>query len=131
MDEFRRPSRFSKTGLFFIGFFAGLLVAAGLVIAAAGYVMKNPEVVLVKAADFGIKRVVEKTVESAPKEYIGQKQDEIAATAQGFARAFSENRISPADMQMITARMIALMADQRITEDEIDGMLRLMNQFAQ
>ena len=130
MDEYGTPRRFSKAGMFFMGFFSGLLVAAALLVVSAGYVFKHPQIVLTKAGDFGVGRVFEKTMESAPKEYIGKKQDEIAVTAQQFAKAFSENRISPADMQLITARLVSVMADQQITQDEVDETLRMMNRFA-
>ncbi|HEX9934864.1 MAG TPA: hypothetical protein VGB38_06670 [bacterium] len=130
MDEYGTPRRFSKAGMFFIGFFSGLLAAAVLLVVSAGYVFKHPQIVLTKAGDFGIRRVFEKTVESAPREYIGQKQDEIAVTAQKFAKAFSESRISPADMQLITVRLVSVMADQKITPDEVDETLRMMNRFA-
>jgi hypothetical protein len=131
MNEFKNQSRFSKAGMFIVGFFSGLLGAALVLVLLAGYVLKHPQAILIKAGDFGIKHVVEKTVESAPKAYIGEKQDEIASTAQKMAKAFSENRISPADMQMLAARFMGMMADQNITKEEIDEVLRLMNQFTQ
>jgi hypothetical protein len=131
MDEFKRPSRFSKAGMFFVGFFSGLLAAALVLAALAGYVFKHPQAVLVKAGNLGIKRVVEKTVNSAPKAYIGEKQDEIAVTARKFAKAFSENKLSPADVQLLAANFMGMMADQKITKEEIDSMLGMMNQFTQ
>ncbi len=131
MDNHSGSRRFSKGGLFAVGFFSGVLVSALVLILLAGYLLRHPQTVLVKAADFGVKKVIEKTVESAPREYIGQKQDEIAVTAQKFAKAFSESRISPADMQMLSAKMLGMFADQKITQEEIDETLRLMNRFAQ
>lgn len=117
--------------MFLIGFFSGILVAALVLIAMAGFFLRNPQMVLTHAVDLGAKRLVQKTMESAPREYIGQKQDEIAVSAQKFAKAFSENRISPADMQMLSAKFLGMLADQKITQQEIDEMLRMINQFAQ
>jgi len=131
MDNYGNSGRFSKGGMFAVGFFSGVLVSALVLILLVGYLWRHPQAVLVKAADFGVKKVIEKTVESAPREYIGQKQDEIAVTAQKFAKAFSESRISPGDMQMLSAKMLGILADQKITQGEIDEMLRSMNQFAQ
>lgn len=130
MNDFRKKSSFSKPGMFFVGFFSGILIAALVLFFLAGYFLKHPQAIIVKAANLGVNRVIEKTVESTPREYIGLKQDEIAGTAQNFAKAFSENRIAPADMQMLGAMMMGILADQKITEKEIDDMLRSMNQFA-
>ncbi len=131
MDEFGGRRRFSKTGLFFVGFFSGVLAAALVLAVLAGYAFRHPQAVLIKAGHIGMKRVVEKAVDSAPKEYIGEKQVEIAATAQKFAQAFSENKLAPADVQLLAANFMGMMADQQITKDEIDSMLAMMNQFTQ
>ena len=121
----------SRTGSFFIGFFLGALVTVLVLIALAGYVIRNPKVVMTKAVDMGLNRVMNKTIQTAPQAYIGQRQGDIAITAQKLAQAYSENRISPAEMDYIARQVFAAMADQQITQKEIDDLLKIMNQLAQ
>jgi hypothetical protein len=122
--------RSSKAGTFFIGFLVGILVSAAIVLVLAGYFIKHPKSIIDKAADVAVERVVEKTVQSVPKDYIGRQQEEIANTARRFADAFSQNRITPAQMNMLAKKMLAVIADQKITQNEIDEILRLMNRYA-
>jgi hypothetical protein len=121
---------FSKSGMFFVGFFVGILVAALVLIGAARYVIQNPRKFLGKAADLGVSRIIEKTMASAPKQYIGQKQEDIAATAQVFANAYSQNRIKPEDLQALGGKVVSIMADQKITPEEIDEVLQMMKRVA-
>lgn len=121
---------FSKAGMFIVGFFSGILFLSLAGIFAARYVMKNPQAVMARVAYPQVGRMIEKTVATAPKEYIGQKQDDIAVTAQAFARAYSENRITPDDVQLLGARVFAVLSDQQITQAEIDDLLRTMRAYA-
>jgi hypothetical protein len=121
---------FSKMGMFFVGFFTGILLLSLAGVIAAGYVLKNPQAVMAKVAYPQVGKIIEKTAATAPKEYIGQKQDDIAVTAQAFARAYSESRISPDDIQLLGARVFAVLSDQQITPAEIDDLLRTMKAYA-
>jgi hypothetical protein len=121
---------FSKAGMFFVGFFSGVLVVAVAGILAARYVMAHPQAIVARVGYPQVGKIIEKTVATAPREYIGQKGDDIAVTAQAFARAYSENRISSDDVQLLGARVFSIMADQRITPDEIDEILRTMRAYA-
>ena len=122
--------RSSKAGTFFIGFFVGMLASAIVVIVLAGYFLKHPRIIIDKAADLAVERVVEKTVETVPKDYIGRQQEEIADSARRFADAFSQNRITPAQMNILAKKILAVIADQNITQTEIDEILRMMNKYA-
>ena len=78
---------FSKAKIFTAGFVTGVLIS---MLAAAGfvqYILRHPKKVLVKAVDMGMDRVVQKTVQSIPRNYIGQRQDDIARSAQHLASA--------------------------------------------
>ena len=121
----------SRTGPFFTGFFLGALVTVLVFVGLAGYVIRNPKVVMNKAVDMGLNRVVNKTIQSAPQEYIGQRQDDIASTAQKLAQAYSQDRISPAEMDGLARKIFAAMGDQQITQTEIDDLLQTMNRLAQ
>jgi len=121
---------FSKTGTFLIGFLTGILFCALVVIGLAGYALRHPQLVMTKVAYPRVGRIIEKTVATAPKQYIGEKEDDIAVTAQAFARAYSESRISSDDVQVLGSKVFAMMADQRITPQEIDEMLRTMKAYA-
>ena len=121
--------RSSKAGTFFIGFLLGILASAVVVIVLAGYLLKHPRIIIDKAADLAVDRVVEKTVQTVPKDYIASQQEEIADTARRFADAFSQNRITPAQMNILAKKMLAVIADQKITQIEIDEILRMMNSY--
>jgi hypothetical protein len=122
--------RFSKSGMFFVGFFTGILLVAAAAIVIANYVIKNPQWVMGKVATVSVGKLIRKTAATAPREYIGQKQDEIAVTAQAFAKAYSEQRVTPEDVQAIGVKVLSVLADQKITQQEIDEVLRMMQRYA-
>jgi hypothetical protein len=122
--------KFSKSGMFFVGFFTGILLVAASVIALANYVLKNPQLVMGKVATVSVGKLIQKTAATAPREYIGKKQDEIAVTAQAFAKAYSEQKVSPEDVQAIGMKVLGVLADQKITQQEIDDVLRMMQLYA-
>jgi hypothetical protein len=121
---------FSKSGMFFIGLFCGILLAAAAGLMGAKYLINNPQIVMTKVASAGIGKMIQRTAESAPREYIGQKQDEIAVTAQAFAKAYSEQKVTPEDIQAIGIKVMSVLADQKISQNEIDDVLRMMQRYA-
>ena len=121
---------FSKSGMFFVGFFCGILVLAAAGLIGVQYLLKNPQIMIGKVATVGVGKMIQKTAASAPREYIGQKQDEIAVTAQAFAKAYSEQRVTPEDVQAIGVKVLSVLADQKITQQEIDEVLRTMQGYA-
>ena len=94
MDRQKEKKRFSRGGMFAIGFLLGILLTLLILAGITGYAMKHPQQVLVKVADYGIRQTVQKTAQSMPRDYIGKRQEDIARSAQRFAQAFSENRIA-------------------------------------
>jgi hypothetical protein len=121
---------FSRVGMFTVGFFTGILVVAVAGLFLVRILLRNPQAVIAKLAVPKVAQIVQKTVATAPREYIGEKQDDIAVTAQAVARAYSENRITPDDMQDIGTKVFSVMADQRITPQEIDEVLRMLKEYA-
>jgi len=126
----KKRGTFSKSGTFFIGFFLGILVSAFSAIGLARYVMLHPQQMMVKAMDMGMGQVVEKTAESVPKDYIGQRQNDIAKSAQDLADAFSQDKLTPAEMNLLAQKMLVAVADQQLTTAEIDELIRFANQLS-
>ncbi len=120
-----------KTGVFLSGFLTGIVVTALIVVLLAGYFVRHPQKVMVKVVDMGMSRVVEKTVQTIPRDHIGQRQDEITESAERFAKAFSENRVSTEEINSLASAVFTIMADQQITSLEIDHLLDLINQYAE
>ena len=120
----------SRAGTFFIGFFVGILVSAAVVVGLAGYLIKHPQTIIVKAADVAVDRVMERAIQTVPKEFIGRNQEAIASSARNFADAFSQNRISSTEMNLLAKSMLSAVADQRITQAEIQRILQLMDQYS-
>jgi hypothetical protein len=128
----------SKFGMFIFGFFFGIVISAAAAFLGARYIMQNPQVVIEKAGDLGADRVVKKAVEtsmqktvaSIPQDVVAVRQDDINRTVQNLTQAYSENRITPTDMQLIAGKFFGMMADQKITPQEMDEMLNFMNRMA-
>ena len=130
MREIKRRKSFSRGGTFFIGFFFGMLASVLIAIGLLSYFIRHPQRAMVKMVDMGVNRMVEKTVESVPREYIGQHQEEISESVQRFTQAFSQNRIDSDEMNQIIKKIFAAIADQKVTASEMDGLLLLANQLA-
>ena len=127
----RRERRGSpRVGIFFIGFFVGILVSALVVVGLAGYLIRHPKTLIEKAADVAVDRIVERAVQSVPKDFIAKRQEAIANSAHRLAQAYSENRITPAEMNLLAKKMFAAVADQKITPGEIDEILQFINRFS-
>ena len=128
--ERRKQRGLSRGGTFLVGFFVGVLCSAFVVVGLAGYFIRYPQKIIVKAVDLGMNRVVEKTVQSIPRDFVSERQEEITASAQQFAQAFTQNRISQADMNVIAKKFFSVIADQKITPEEIDEILQLVNRYS-
>lgn len=123
--------QFSKARVFITGFIAGVAVAGLMGVGMVRYLIQHPQKLIVKAIDMGMDRVVERTVQTISKDYIGQRQVEISASAEKFAQAFSQNRISSEEINLLARTFFQIIADQQITPVEIDWFLDLVNQCAE
>lgn len=122
--------RFSKGGLFFIGLFTGVLVSVVACLSIASYLLKNPQKIVGKAVDMGMNRVIVKTMETVPREFVSQRETEITSAAQRFATAFSQNKIPPEKISELARMGFTIMQDQRITTKEIDEVIQAVNRIA-
>ena len=122
---------FSRAGSFFIGFFLGMLVCVIIVIAALGYLISNPQPVIIKAVDLGATRIIERTVETIPKEYVVVRQDDINQSVMKVTQAYSEGRLTSSDIQNMGREVFQLVADQEITSEEIDRMIKLIDRVVE
>jgi hypothetical protein len=125
----RRNER--KTSKFLIGFVSGMLFTVLLVVASVFYLIKNPQKVMNKAFDMGVRRAVVQTLRSIPRDYIHMNKDEMVESVNHFLQAYSEGRLSSQELQDITQKAFAAIADQKITPEEIDEILKTMNQHIQ
>ena len=131
-------SRGSKFGSFIFGFFVGILISGIAAFLFIRYMMDHPQVIVTRAQDLGMNKVVEKVVEksvgktisSIPQDVVQVRQDDINRTVQNFTEAYAGNRITPMEMQLIAGKFFGLMADQQITPQEMDEMLNFMNEMA-
>ena len=123
--------QFSKTGVFITGLIVGIVISGLMAIGFATYIVRNPQKVIVKVIDMGMDRVIERTIQTIPQDYIGQRQTEISMTAEKFAQAYSQNRISPEEMNFLASTFFQTIADQQITPAEIDRLLQLINQVSE
>lgn len=119
-----------RAGMFFSGFFTGLLFAAVICLAAVLYVVNNPPAVMLKVGKAGVSRVVKQVSRTIPKEYMATHQDEITDVLSRFVRAYAAGLITPDDMDALTQKGFEFSADQTITEAEMDTMLQLIRKYA-
>jgi tetrahydromethanopterin S-methyltransferase subunit B len=127
----------SKIGTFFFGFFVGIFVSIILAALIARHIVRNPQTVWTKAQEMGMDKVVEsvvensigKTVTSVPQEVIAVKQQDINQTVANLTQAYAENKLTPMDMQLITGKVFGIMTDQKISPQEIDELLRFLNEL--
>jgi len=117
----------SRVGAVVAGFFIGVLFTVLVMFLFIRYALAHPKTIMVHAGRIGVQQMAARTVESMPKDYLGKKQKEIAASVQNFADALSKNKISETDMRRLAGKMFAIVADQNITDAEMDDMIRSLN----
>ena len=127
--ERERQNYFSRGRVFLTGFLVGIGFMVLVFIGLAGYAIRYPQKVLVKAFDAGMSRVVGQVEESIPREVIAMRKNDIAESVYRIAQAYSENRISSADIQMLSKNALAAAADKKVTREEIDELLRLVQRM--
>lgn len=134
MEE-RQSSGFGK---FWAGLATGILisVAAGLIVLLGA--MKNPRILLKGAQRFGLEQAVEKTairaasqtLQTIPKEYVALRQEVIGTTVRKLTDAYSNNKLSDNDISKITGRFYESIADQNVSPEEIDQILKMVDEVA-
>ena len=127
----RNERKSSKKGVFFAGVFTGLFAAALVVIIGVFYILKNPQKVMNKAFDMGVRQAVVQTMRSVPRDYISLRKDDMVESVNRFLQAYSQGLLSPQELQGLTQKAFAATADQKITPEEIDEILKTMNQTFQ
>ena len=127
----RNERKSSKRGIFFAGVITGLCAAALFVIIGVFYILKNPQKVMDKAFDMGVRQAVVQTMRSVPRDYIAQRKDDMVESVNRFLQAYSQGLLSPQELQGLTQKAFAATADQKITPEEIDEILKTMNQTFQ
>lgn len=129
MDPRNRKRNFSRTGVFFTGFLSGVVIIIVIGILGVTYIIKNPEMVMKKAADFGIKQVVVRTMKTVPRKYIAERKDDILESANRFLQAYSQGNLSARQLNTLTQKVFESTADQEITPEEIDDLLNTIHQI--
>lgn len=129
MDPRNRKRNFSKTGVFFTGLLTGVLIIIVIGILGVTYIIKNPERVMEKAADLGIKQAVVRTMRTVPRRYIAERKDDIVESTNRFLQAYSQGNLSSRELNTLTQKVFESTADQEITPEEIDDILEMINQF--
>jgi len=129
VDPRNRRRNFSKAGVFFTGFFSGIVMIVVIGILGITYIIKNPERMMEKAADLGLKQAVVRTMKTIPRKYIAEKKDDIVDSANRFLQAYSRGNLSSRELNMLTQKVFESTADQEITPEEIDDLLNTVRQI--
>jgi hypothetical protein len=129
VDPRLKKNGFSRTKIFFTGVIAGIVISVLIGMAGVMYLIKNPKIILEKAADLGIKQAVVKTMRTVPREYIARKKDEILESANRFLQAYSQGTLSSKELNVLTQKIFESSADQEVTPEEMDDLLKIIDQF--
>jgi hypothetical protein len=113
---------------FFAGLFTGIALTIAALVLGGIYFMRNPELITKQIHQRG-SRVISHTMQSLPKEYLADKQDEVIELVNAFVRAYSEDRITFADMDRISQKAFTAAADSRITPREADEFMVLVREI--
>ena len=128
-----------RAGTFLGGVFTGFVFLGLILFVCVAAALRNPQRIVNKLADYGLVKVVEKTmvqtvtktIETLPKDYVNVKQDEINQGVQKLTQAYSTNQLSPSDMQLLGAKFFGAMADQKLEPKEIDALLNMVDKLSQ
>jgi len=128
----------SGSGKFWAGLATGILgsIAIGLILLLSA--MKNPRVLLKAAQKYGLEQAVEKTaikaasrtLQTIPKEYVALRQEVIGSTVRKLTDAYSDSKISDQDISRLTGKFYEAIADQNVSPEEIDQILKLVDEVA-
>jgi hypothetical protein len=127
--EKEKQHHFSRGRVFFSGFLAGIAAMVLIFIGLAGYAIRYPQKVMVKAFDAGVSRVVDRMVESIPRDVIAVRQSDIVDAVTRITQAYSENCISSADIRMLSKNALNAAADKKVTREEMDELFRLVQRM--
>ncbi len=129
MDPRNRRRNFSRTGVFFTGFLSGVVIIIVIGILGVTYIIKNPERMMEKVADLGIKQALVRTMRTVPRRYIAERKDDIVESANRFLQAYSQGNLSTRQLNTLTQKVFESTADQEITPEEMDDLLNTINQI--
>lgn len=124
--------RRGTAGSFFAGFFTGLLLVCIIGLVVGIYLMENPQKVIQSAEKMGAKKIVQKqmqkvmvkTVNTIPKDYVAVHQDEIVQKFQQVTTAYSLGTLTADDIYLLYNDFFMIIGDGEIQPGEIDNIMR-------
>jgi hypothetical protein len=125
----RTKKRVSRGKWFFLGWLTGMISILLLILAAGLIVMKNPGIVLSGLAGKRVEKVVTRTLQTIPKETIREKHDEIIEAVRHLSYAYADDRLPPTALQDLSSRTFTAVADQQVTAEEIDDLIRSIHRY--
>lgn len=134
MGETNMPRRRGNSaGIFFGGLVTGLVISALAGILVVSVFAGNPRRMAGIADRFGLVQVVEKTVvrtvsrtiHSIPKQQVADRQIRINDSVQKLTSAYAQGKLTIEDVEVLSDRIYQAVADQKVSEKEIDGILDL------
>lgn len=117
------------------GFWKGL--AAGLLVVTLAwgglglYVWQNPLATVEWAAENFAMEYIEKIFAGFPEAYMTNNRERVLQTLDEFTNAMQNQRVSRDDFRAIARQALGAMKDQRLTYQEMDGILEKLHQAAQ
>jgi hypothetical protein len=117
------------------GFWKGLLVgvaAVMLLMGVAGFLIwQNQAATLEFVADHFLMGYLENLFAGFPEAYMTNNRERVIQTLDTFTNAMQNQQVSKDDFREIARQIFAALKDQRLTYQELDGLLAHLQKAAQ
>ncbi|MGH7491792.1 MAG: hypothetical protein ACREOO_05305 [bacterium] len=119
-----------KKRIFVRGILVGVLSTVLLLGAAGGYFWANRMQYAASAAEYVAGDFLWSVFRYFPDGYVSNNREKFINTLDAFTNAVSFGKITQSDFQRLSATFMASLQDRKLTYQEIDDILRLMNEAA-
>jgi len=122
--------RMIKKRVFLRGLLLGFVLALVLLSSFAGYFWMNRSQYAASAVDYVAGEMLWKLFRHFPDGYVTRNRDRVVEALDNFTNAASYGRITKKDFRAIADKVMASVKDRKMTYQEIDAILELMNEAA-
>ena len=116
--------------VFWRGLITGMLSTLILLGSAGGYFWVNRMQYAASAAEYVAGDFLWNVFRYFPDGYVSNNKEKFINTLDAFTNAVSFGKITKSDFQQLSATFMASLQDRKLTYQEIDDILRLMNEAA-
>jgi hypothetical protein len=120
-----------KKRIFVRGLLAGMLAMLMILSSVGGYFWVNRMQYAASAAEYVAGDFLWSVFRYFPDGYVSNNREKFVSTLDAFTNAVSFGKITKSDFQQLSASFMASLQDRKLTYQEIDDILRIMNEAAE